>query len=71
LERTTPRLYGDLVFPVQVVIGEDRPGLDHEGGEFMLIEQRAGSRGTATSLPQGHGLIFTTLDRPPVRSSRG
>jgi hypothetical protein len=65
-------LYGDLVFPLQVVIGLDRPGVDHEGGEFLLVEQRprAQSRGTATSLPRGHGLIFTTRDRP-VRSSRG
>jgi hypothetical protein len=65
-------LYGDLVFPLQVVIGLDRPGVDHEGGEFLLVEQRprAQSRGTVTSLPQGHGLIFTTRGRP-VRSSRG
>ena len=65
-------LYGDLVFPLQVVIGLDRPGLDHQGGEFLLVEQRprAQSRGTVTSLPQGQGLIFTTRDRP-VRSARG
>jgi len=65
-------LYGDLVFPLQVVIGLDRPGVDHEGGEFLLVEQRprAQSRGTVTSLPQGQGLIFTTRDRP-VKSSRG
>ena len=31
---------------------------------------RAQSRGTAAVLPQGHGLIFTTRDRP-VRSARG
>jgi hypothetical protein len=65
-------LYGDLVFPLQVVIGLDRPGDDYTGGEFMLVEQRprAQSRGTVTLLPQGHGLIFTTRDRP-VRSVRG
>jgi hypothetical protein len=65
-------LYGDLVFPLQVVIGLDRPGVDHVGGEFLLVEQRprAQSRGTVTSLPQGRGLIFTTRDRP-VKSSRG
>ncbi|WP_049576708.1 2OG-Fe(II) oxygenase [Nonomuraea sp. SBT364] len=65
-------LYGDLVFPLQVVIGLDRPGDDYTGGEFMLVEQRprAQSRGTATLLPQGHGLVFTTRDRP-VRSARG
>ncbi|NRQ35651.1 2OG-Fe(II) oxygenase [Nonomuraea sp. NN258] len=65
-------LYGDLVFPLQVVIGLDRPGDDYTGGEFLLVEQRprAQSRGTVTLLPQGHGLIFTTRDRP-VRSARG
>ncbi|MDT2006043.1 2OG-Fe(II) oxygenase [Rhodococcus opacus] len=65
-------LYGELVFPLQVVIGLDRPGVDHEGGEFMLVEQRprAQSRGTVTTLGQGHALIFTTRDRP-VRSIRG
>jgi hypothetical protein len=65
-------LYGDLVFPLQVVIGLDRPGVDHVGGEFLLVEQRprAQSRGTVTMLPQGQGLIFTTRDRP-VESARG
>lgn len=65
-------LYGDLVFPLQVVVGLDEPGVDHTGGEFLLVEQRprAQSRGIVTTLPQGHGLIFTTRDRP-IRSSRG
>ena len=65
-------LYGDLVFPLQVVIGLDEPGTDHTGGEFMLVEQRprAQSRGTSTVLRQGHALIFTTRDRP-VESARG
>ena len=65
-------LYGGLVFPLQVVINLSAPGGDHTGGEFLLVEQRprAQSRGTATLIPQGHGLIFTTLDRP-VRSARG
>ncbi|MGF6888693.1 hypothetical protein ABIA39_007784 [Nocardia sp. GAS34] len=65
-------LYGDLVFPLQVVINLDRPGVDHAGGEFLLVEQRprAQSRGTATLIPHGHGYLFTTRDRP-VRSARG
>jgi uncharacterized protein len=65
-------LFGDLVFPLQVVIGLDEHGTDYTGGEFLLVEQRprAQSRGTSTVLPQGHGLIFTTRDRP-VRSARG
>jgi uncharacterized protein len=65
-------LYGELVFPLQVVIDLSDPGVDHTGGEFLLYEQRprAQSRGTATLIPQGHGLVFTTRDRP-VASRRG
>jgi len=65
-------LYGDLVFPLQVVINLSDPDTEYTGGEFMLVEQRARaqSRGTATQLPQGHGYLFTTRDRP-VRSARG
>jgi hypothetical protein len=65
-------LYGDLVFPLQVVINLNDPGVDHSGGEFLLYEQRprAQSRGTATLIPHGHGLVFTTRDRP-VESARG
>jgi hypothetical protein len=65
-------LYGDLVFPLQVVINLNEPGVDHAGGEFLLMEQRprAQSRGTATLLPHCHGYLFTTRDRP-VRSARG
>ncbi|MEO8692953.1 MAG: 2OG-Fe(II) oxygenase [Acidimicrobiales bacterium] len=65
-------LYGDLVFPLQVVIGLDDPTVDYTGGEFVVVEQRprAQSRATATVLPRGHGLVFTTRDRP-VRSQRG
>jgi hypothetical protein len=65
-------LYGDLVFPLQVVINLSDPDSDYTGGEFLLVEQRprAQSRGTAVQLPQGHGYLFTTRDRP-VRSTRG
>ncbi|WNG91099.1 2OG-Fe(II) oxygenase [Mycobacterium sp. ITM-2016-00318] len=65
-------LYGDLVFPLQVVINLSEPGVDHTGGEFLLLEQRprAQSRGTATLLPHGHGFVFTTRERP-VKSARG
>jgi hypothetical protein len=65
-------LYGDKVFPLQVVINLNEPGVDHTGGEFLLVEQRprAQSRGTATLIPHGHGLVFTTRDRP-VLSARG
>jgi hypothetical protein len=65
-------LYGDLVFPLQVVLALSRPGEDFTGGEFVVVEQRprAQSRATVTEIPCGHGLVFTTRDRP-VRSARG
>jgi len=65
-------LYGDLVFPLQVVIGLEDPHVDYTGGEFVVVEQRprAQSRATALSIERGHGLVFTTRDHP-IRNSRG
>ncbi|OBJ43954.1 proline hydroxylase [Mycolicibacterium mucogenicum] len=65
-------LYGDLVFPLQVVINLTRPEVEYTGGEFLLYEQRprAQSRGSAISIPFGHGLVITTRERP-VASKRG
>ncbi|MGA6159078.1 2OG-Fe(II) oxygenase [Stenotrophomonas sp. NPDC087984] len=65
-------VFGDMLFPLQVVIGLDAYGTDYTGGEFLLVEQRprAQSRGTTAVLQQGHGLIFTTRDRP-VATKRG
>src|SRR5262245_2059218 len=65
-------LYGDLVFPLQVVVALDEPDVDYTGGEFLLVEQRprAQSRGTAMTLSRGSALVFTTRDRP-VASARG
>lgn len=65
-------LYGELVFPLQVVIGLDSPGDDYDGGEFVVVEQRprAQSRATTLTIRRGHGIVFTTRDRP-IRSARG
>ncbi|WP_406484589.1 2OG-Fe(II) oxygenase [Streptomyces sp. NBC_01563] len=65
-------VFGDMLFPLQVVIGLDVPGADYTGGESLMTEQRprAQSRGSAATVLQGHGLVFTTRDRP-VASKRG
>ncbi|NUV70357.1 MULTISPECIES: 2OG-Fe(II) oxygenase [unclassified Streptomyces] len=65
-------VFGELVFPLQVVVGLDAPGRDFTGGEFLMTEQRprAQSRGSSRTLEQGHALVFTTRDRP-VTSRRG
>jgi hypothetical protein len=65
-------LYGDLVFPLQVVIGLDEPGVGYTGGELVVVEQRprAQSRATTHVISQGHAVVFTTRDRP-IASRRG
>jgi uncharacterized protein len=65
-------LYGELVFPLQVVIGLNEPEVDYTGGEFVVVEQRprAQSRATSMAIPRGHGLVFTTRDRP-IRTKSG
>jgi len=65
-------LYGELVFPLQVTIGLEAPGVDYTGGEFVVVEQRprSQSRATAATIARGQGVVFTTRDRP-VRTKRG
>ena len=65
-------LYGDIVFPFQVVVCLSRPGEDFTGGEFLIVEQRprAQSVGHAIPLRQGEAMIFSTRYRP-VKGSRG
>ena len=59
-------LYGPEVFPLQVTIVLSRPGVDYEGGEFLLLEQRARqqSRGEAIALEGGEAIIFPSYERP-------
>lgn len=65
-------IYGDVAFPLQVTGFLSRRGLDYEGGEFLLVEQRprAQSRGEAIQTEQGEMVIFTTRWRP-VAGARG
>lgn len=65
-------LYGDIYFPMQLVLFLDESGKDYEGGEFVLIEQRPRAQSKAIVLKPGKGdmLIFTTNFRP-VKGSKG
>ena len=65
-------LYGDLAFPIQAVTVLDRPGVDFDGGQFVLLEQRprAKSRAHVVELQQGAFLLFPTRERP-VLGTRG
>lgn len=65
-------LYGEIAFPLQLVVMLGRHGRDWEGGEFVLVENipRAQSRAEVITADQGHGIFFTTRYRP-VKGSRG
>ena len=65
-------LYGEIAFPLQLVVMLGQQGRDWEGGEFVLVQNvpRAQSRAEVITAPQGHGIIFTTRYRP-VKGARG
>jgi len=65
-------LYGEIAFPLQLVVMLGQQGKDWNGGEFVLVENvpRAQSRAEVITAPQGHGVVFTTRFRP-VKGSRG
>ncbi len=65
-------LYGEVYFPMQLVLFLDEPGTDYEGGEFVLIEQRPRAQSKVIVLKPRKGdiLIFTTNFRP-VKGSKG
>ena len=65
-------LYGAVAFPLQVVIPLSRPGIDHDGGELLFVEQRPRrqSRGTAVAPAAGEAVAFTNRQRP-VAGQRG
>src|SRR5581483_877866 len=65
-------LFGEVFFPMQMVLFLDEPGRDYEGGEFVLIEQqlRAQSKAIVLKPRKGDILVFTTNFRP-VKGSRG
>ena len=65
-------IYGEVVFPLQLTCFLSRRGVDYEGGEFLLVEQRprGQSRGEAIATEQGEIVVFTTRHRP-VEGTRG
>jgi uncharacterized protein len=65
-------LYGEVYFPMQVVVCLNEPGEDYEGGEFVLMEQRprAQSKAIVLNPRKGDMLLFTTNFRP-VKGSKG
>ena len=65
-------LYGDVYFPIQLVLFLNQPELDYTGGAFVLTEQRPRAQSKAHVLQpeKGDMLLFTTSTRP-VAGAKG
>lgn len=65
-------LYGEVFFPMQVVLFLNEPNEDYTGGEFVLTQQtpRAQSKAIVLAPKKGDMLVFTTKFRP-VKGSKG
>jgi len=65
-------LYGDIHFPLQAILLLDRPGIDFDGGELILVEQRPRrqSRPVVVPLMQGAIAVIPVKERL-VQGARG
>ena len=65
-------LYGDIHFPLQAIVPLDRPMVDFEGGELLLVEQRPRKQSRPRVIPMVQGAIAVIpVKERPVESVRG
>jgi hypothetical protein len=65
-------LYGDIHFPLQAIVLLDRPMLDFEGGELLLVEQRPRKQSRPRVIPMVQGVIAVIpVKERPAEGVRG
>ncbi len=64
--------YGDIYFPFQVMVPLNRPGIDFEGGDFVLTFQRARVQSKVVIARQNYcdGIIFCNRTQPHSYGSK-
>ncbi|MEP1096911.1 MAG: 2OG-Fe(II) oxygenase [Cyclobacteriaceae bacterium] len=65
-------LYGEVYFPIQMVLFLSNPDEDYEGGEFVMTEQvpRAQSKAIVLRPAKGDALLLSTNFRP-IKGAKG
>jgi len=65
-------LYGAEIFPIQATILLSEPGVDFDGGEFVLVEQRPRAQSIPEVVPLGQGeMVFFAVNHRPAPGARG
>ena len=61
-------LYGELAFPLQVIVMLSEPDVDYAGGELVLVEQRPRRQSRAQVIPlcKGQAAVIAVHSRPVV-----
>jgi hypothetical protein len=65
-------LYGDIHFPLQAIVLLDRPGVDFDGGELLIVEQRPRKQSRPRVIPMVQGAIAVIpVKERPAEGVRG
>jgi hypothetical protein len=56
-------LYGDIFFPIQLVLALNEPGEDYTGGEFVLVQQMPRAQSKASCCSRA---AATCCSSPPI-----
>ncbi|MHB8817144.1 MAG: 2OG-Fe(II) oxygenase, partial [Steroidobacteraceae bacterium] len=65
-------LYGEIHFPLQAIVLLDRPTIDFEGGELVLVEHRPRRQSKVSVVPLTQGsLAVIPVKERPIAGARG